>query len=202
MIKKYWGGIGGGENKDNSELKETNHASELTANGRLLLSGNEGIAITGSKVKAVQGAFVNANSGELTIDNAVSHINRKVDERTGTVLNITSGSKRNNSQQQKSHGSELVSEADLKLLGDEDINIIGSRVQSTGALSLNTSGNIKVLSYGEQKQVDQQSTSLEPQSHFQPKGDKQYRAGIGIEHTSNSQKKSDGNTASFHVEWR
>ncbi|NHB62721.1 hemagglutinin repeat-containing protein [Photorhabdus sp. RW14-46] len=186
--KKYWGGIGGGENKDNNELKETNHASELTANGRLLLSGNEGIAITGSKVKAVQGAFVNANSGELTIDNAVSHINRKVDERTGTVLNITSGSKRNNSQQQKSHGSELVSEADLKLLGDEDINIIGSRVQSTGALSLNTSGNIKVLSYGEQKQVDKQSTSLEPQSHFQPKGDKQYRAGIGIEHTSNSQK--------------
>ncbi|MCT8352788.1 hemagglutinin repeat-containing protein [Photorhabdus kayaii] len=186
--KKYWGGLGGGGNKDNSELKETNHASELTANGRLLLSGYEGIAITGSKVKAVQGAFVNANSGELTIDNAVSHINHKVDERTGTVLNITNSSKRTNRQQQKSHGSELVSEAELKLLSDEDINIIGSQVQSTGALSLNTSGNINVLSYGEQKQADKQSTSLEPQSHFQPKGDKQYRAGIGIEHTSNSQK--------------
>lgn len=186
--KRYWGGIGGGKNKDNSELKETSHASELTANGRLLLSGHEGITITGSKVKAVQGAFVHANSGEVTIDNAVSHINQKIDERTGTVLNITNSSKRTNSHQQKSHGSELVSEADLKLLGDEDINIIGSQVQSTGALSLNTSGNINVLSYGEQKQVDRQSTYLEPQVHFQPKGDKQYRAGIGIEHTSNSQK--------------
>ncbi|WP_434526700.1 hemagglutinin repeat-containing protein [Photorhabdus asymbiotica] len=186
--KKYWGGIGGGSNKDNSELKETSHASELTANGRLLLSGQEGISITGSKVKADQGAFVDANSGKLTIDNAVSHLNQKIDERTGTVFNITNSSQKINSKQQKSHGSELVSEADLKLLGDEDFNIIGSQVKSAGALNLKTAGNIKVLSYGEQQQVDKQNTSLDLQSHFQPKADKQYRAGVGIEHTSNSQK--------------
>ncbi|CAQ82338.1 MULTISPECIES: hemagglutinin repeat-containing protein [Photorhabdus] len=186
--KKYWGGIGGGGNKDNSELKETSHASELTANGRLLLSGQEGISITGSKVKADQGAFVDANSGKLTIDNAVSHLNQKIDERTGTVFNITNSSQKTNSKQQKSHGSELVSEADLKLLGDEDFNIIGSQVKSAGALNLKTAGNIKVLSYGEQQQVDKQNTSLDLQSHFQPKADKQYRAGVGIEHTSNSQK--------------
>ncbi|MQL49278.1 filamentous hemagglutinin N-terminal domain-containing protein [Photorhabdus khanii] len=186
--KQYWGGIGGGDNKDNSELKETSHASELTANGRLLLSGQEGISITGSKVKAAHGAFVHANSGKLTIDNAVSHLNQKIDERTGTVFNITNGSQRTNSNQQKSHGSELVSEADLKLLGDEDLNVVGSLVQSAGALSLNTSGNIKVLSYGEQKQVDKQNTSLDLQSQFQQKGDKQYRAGVGIEHTRNGQK--------------
>ncbi|NRN27665.1 hemagglutinin repeat-containing protein [Photorhabdus heterorhabditis] len=186
--KKYWGGIGGGDNKDNNELKETSHASELTANGSLLLSGQKGISITGSKVKAVQGAFVHANSGELTIDNAVSHLNQNIDERTGTVFNMTNGSQKTNNKQQKSHGSELVSEADLKLLGDEDFNVVGSQVRSAGTLDLKTSGNIKVRSYGEQQQVDKQNTSLDLQSQFQQKTDKQYRAGVGIEHTSNNQK--------------
>ncbi|MDE9551627.1 hemagglutinin repeat-containing protein [Xenorhabdus bovienii] len=186
--KKYWGGIAGGSDKDNLNKEETHHTSDINANGHLLLSGMNGVTITGSKVKAQQGAYVEANDGQLVIDNAVNNSYKKVNERTGTIFNITKNSNQEQNTQQTTSNSQLVSDTDLKLLSNKDINIIGSLVKSAGELQVNTSGNINVLAYGEQNSHHQEKTDLNWQYYAREAEDKQYRVGIGLEHTRDGQK--------------
>ncbi|PHM36233.1 hemagglutinin repeat-containing protein [Xenorhabdus innexi] len=186
--KRKWGGLAGGSNKDSLDKVETHHASDISADGHLLLSGIEGVTITGSKVKAKQGAYVDANNGDLIIDNAVSNTYKKVDERKGTIFNITKNSSQEQTNQQTSSGSQLISDADLKLLSDKDINVIGSLAKSAGELNIDTSGNINVLSYGEQNEHQQERSNLDWQYYAHETKDKQYRAGAGFEHTLDHQK--------------
>ncbi|QTL40074.1 hemagglutinin repeat-containing protein [Xenorhabdus budapestensis] len=186
--KHYWGGIAGGSNKDNQDKVETHHASDIKADGHLLLTGINGVTITGSKVKAQQGAYVEANDGQLVIDNAVSHAYKKVDERKGTIFNITKNSNQEQTNQQTSSGSQLISDADLKLLSNKDINVIGSLAKSAGELNLNTSGKINVLAVDAQNKYQQEKTNLDWHYYTNETKDKQYRAGVGFEHTVDSQK--------------
>ncbi|AOM41968.1 hemagglutinin repeat-containing protein [Xenorhabdus hominickii] len=186
--KTYWGGLGGGSKRNNLDKTETHHISEVTAEGHLLLAGMNGVTITGSKVKAQKGAYVEANDGYLTIDNAVSHTYKEKDERKGTLFNITKNTNQEQNQQQKSSGSYLISDTDLKLLANKDINIIGSLAKSADELQLNTSGNINILNYGEQNQFQQEKTNLDWLHYAKEMKDKQYRAGVGFEHTLNKQK--------------
>ncbi|MDC9593694.1 hemagglutinin repeat-containing protein, partial [Xenorhabdus sp. IM139775] len=190
--KTYWGGVAGGSKKDNRDTSETHHISEVTAGGHLLLTGTNGVTITGSKVKAQQGAYVAAHDGQLTIDNAVSHTYKEVDERKGTVFNITKNTNQEHNKAQKSSGSHLISDADLKLLSNKDINVIGSLAKSAGELQLNTSGNINILNYGEKNQHQQEKTNLDLQYYAKEMKDKQYRAGVGFHHTLDKQQ--DENT--------
>ncbi|MDC9582147.1 hemagglutinin repeat-containing protein [Xenorhabdus sp. PR6a] len=190
--KTYWGGIAGGSKKDNRDTSETHHISEVTAGGHLLLNGKNGVTITGSKVKAQKGAYVAAHDGQLTIDNAVSHTYKEVDERKGTIFNITKNTNQEHNQQQKSSGSHLSSDADLKLLSNKDINVIGSLAKSVGELQLNTSGNINILNYGEKNQHQQEKTNLGLKYYAKEMKDHQYRAGVGFNHTLDKQQ--DENT--------
>ncbi|MBD2780193.1 hemagglutinin repeat-containing protein [Xenorhabdus szentirmaii] len=186
--KTYWGGIAGGSKKGNRDKSEEHHISEITAGGHLLLSGENGVTITGSTVKAHKGAYVEANDGQLTIDNAVRHIHTEVDERKGTIFNITKNTQQEQNKQQKSSGSSLISDTDLKLLSNKDINVIGSLVKSAGEMQLNTSGNINVLNYGEQNQSQKENTNLDWHYYAKDVKDNQYRAGVGFEHTYNKQR--------------
>ncbi|OQV66300.1 hypothetical protein AK51_10115 [Serratia nematodiphila DZ0503SBS1] len=70
--KTSWGGIGGGDNKNNSNRREVSHASELTSDGTLRLNGQQGVTITGSKARGQKGGEVTATQGGLRIDNALS----------------------------------------------------------------------------------------------------------------------------------
>ncbi|PHM73101.1 hemagglutinin repeat-containing protein [Xenorhabdus kozodoii] len=204
--KTYWKGIAGGSKKDNRDKSETHHISEMTAGGHLLLTGANGITITGSKIKAEKGAYVKANDGQLIIDNAVSHTYKEVDERKGTVFNITKNTNKEHNEQQTSSGSHLVSEADLQLLSNKDINVIGSLAKSAGELKLNTSGNINILNYAEKDQYQQEKTNLDWQYYAKDMKDNQYRAGVGFEHTldkqqseNTTQRPSELNGGSFTV---
>ncbi|MEB3019373.1 hypothetical protein, partial [Streptococcus agalactiae] len=55
--KTSWGGIGGGDNKNNSNRREISHASELTSDGTLRLNGQQGVTITGSKARGKEGGL-------------------------------------------------------------------------------------------------------------------------------------------------
>lgn len=186
--KTSWGGIGGGNNQDNSNRSEVSNATELTADGTLRLNGQQGVTITGSKVRGKQGGFVEATSGGLRIDNALSTTVDKVDARTGTVFNITSSSQKSNNSHQQSTASELVSDTNLQLVSKQDTDVVGSKVTSTGKLDINAGGNINVSSGEQQQRIDEQKTALAINGYANEKGDKQYRAGFRIEHTSDSEK--------------
>ncbi|EOG6954924.1 hemagglutinin repeat-containing protein [Yersinia ruckeri] len=188
--KTSWGGIGGGENQDDGRLNEVSHSSELTAGNELFLSGQQGVSITGSKVKAVNGGYVDTKMGGLLIDNAVSTSTDKVNSRTGTVFNITSGSQKHDNVKQSSTQSELKSDTDLTLRSAKDVNVVGSQVTSQGKLTIQTAGNLNVTASKEQQKIDEQNSALNINAYAKEESDKQYRAGLRIEHTSDSEKTS------------
>ncbi len=182
------GGMLGGSQKDNHDKSETHRISDVTADGHVFLTGINGVTITGSQVNAQKGAYVEANEGQLTIDNAVSHTYQNVDERKGTIFNITKNTHQKHGKQQQSSGSHLVSEADLKLISNKDINVIGSLVKSAGELQLQTSDNINILNYGEKNHNQQEKVNLDWKYYAKEMQDKQYRAGVGFEHVADKQK--------------
>ena len=187
--KTSWGGIGGGDNKNNSNRREVSHASELTSGGTLRLNGQQGVTITGSKARGQKGGEVTATHGGLRIDNALSTTVDKIDARTGTVFNITSSSHKADNSYQSSTASELKSDTNLKLVSRKDTDVIGSQVASGGELNVTSqTGNINVKAAEQQQNIDEQKTALSVNGYAKEAGDKQYRAGVRIEHTRDSEK--------------
>ncbi|MFL4451239.1 hemagglutinin repeat-containing protein [Serratia marcescens] len=187
--KTSWGGIGGGDNKNNSNRREISHASELTSGGTLRLNGQQGVTITGSKARGQKGGEVTATHGGLRIDNALSTTVDKIDARTGTVFNITSSSHKADNSYQSSTASELKSDTNLTLVSHKDADVIGSQVASGGELSVESkTGNINVKAAERQQNIDEQKTALTVNGYAKEAGDKQYRAGLRIEHTRDSEK--------------
>ncbi|HHP7836048.1 TPA: hemagglutinin repeat-containing protein [Serratia marcescens] len=187
--KTSWGGIGGGDNKNNSNRREISHASELTSGGTLRLNGQQGVTITGSKARGQKGGEVTATHGGLRIDNALSTTVDKIDARTGTAFNITSSSHKADNSYQSSTASELKSDTNLTLVSHKDADVIGSQVASGGELSVESkTGNINVKAAERQQNIDEQKTALTVSGYAKEAGDKQYRAGLRIEHTRDSEK--------------
>lgn len=187
--KTSWGGIGGGDNKNNSNRREISHASELTSGGTLRLNGQQGVTITGSKARGQKGGEVTATHGGLRIDNALSTTVDKIDARTGTAFNITSSSHKADNSYQSSTASELKSDTNLTLVSHKDADVIGSQVVSGGELSVESkTGNINVKAAERQQNIDEQKTALTVNGYAKEAGDKQYRAGLRIEHTRDSEK--------------
>ncbi|UTL86114.1 hemagglutinin repeat-containing protein [Serratia marcescens] len=187
--KTSWGGIGGGDNKNNSNRREISHASELTSGGTLRLNGQQGVTITGSKARGQKGGEVTATHGGLRIDNALSTTVDKIDARTGTAFNITSSSHKADNSYQSSTASELKSDTNLTLVSHKDADVIGIQVASGGELSVESkTGNINVKAAERQQNIDEQKTALTVNGYAKEAGDKQYRAGLRIEHTRDSEK--------------
>ncbi|BDR98745.1 calcium-independent hemolysin HpmA [Proteus mirabilis] len=180
-----WGGIGGGQNKNNNNQQQVSHATQLTADGQLLLAADNNVNITGSQVKGNQGAFVKTTQGDVVIDNAMSETISKIDERTGTAFNITKSSHKNETNKQTSTGSELISDAQLTVVSGNDVNVIGSLIKSADKLGIHSLGDINVKSAQQVTKIDDEKTSLAITGHAKEVEDKQYSAGFHITHTTN-----------------
>ncbi|MDN0124519.1 hemagglutinin repeat-containing protein [Yersinia aleksiciae] len=181
-------GLGGIDHNNNDKNAETSHRSEITANGNILITGNKGVAITGSKVKAAKDGYVQAEQGGIKIDNAISTTTTKIDERTGVAFNITGSSHKANNSDEKITGSELASEANLKIVSKDNVDVIGSLVKSAGELGIETLGEINVKAAVEQQKIDEQKTQLIIEGFTNDDDKNQYKAGIKLEHTSESEK--------------
>ncbi|CNI03017.1 hemagglutinin repeat-containing protein [Yersinia pekkanenii] len=181
-------GIGGIDHNNNDRNIETNHRSEITAEGKILVIGNKGVSITGSKVKGTKDGYVQADQGGIKIDNAISTTTTKIDERTGVIFNITGSSHKANNRDEKIIGSELASDANLKIISKDNIDIIGSLVNSAGELGIETLGEINVKAAQTQQKIDEQKTKLTISGFTNDEGNSQYQAGLKLNHTSESEK--------------
>ncbi|HEO0718546.1 TPA: hemagglutinin repeat-containing protein [Yersinia enterocolitica] len=181
-------GLGGIDHNNNKKNAETSHGSEITAEGNILVIGNKGVSITGSKVKAAQDGYVQSADGGIKIDNAISTTTTKIDERTGVVFNITGSSHKANNRDEQITGSELVSDANLKIISKDNVDVIGSMVKSAGELGIETLGDINVQAAVEQQKIDEQKTKLTIGGFTRDDGNDQYQAGLKLEHTSESEK--------------
>ncbi|HEN3669746.1 TPA: hemagglutinin repeat-containing protein [Yersinia enterocolitica] len=181
-------GLGGIDHNNNKKNAETSHSSEITAEGNILVIGNKGVSITGSKVKAAQDGYVQSADGGIKIDNAISTTTTKIDERTGVVFNITGSSHKANNRDEQITGSELVSDANLKIISKDNVDVIGSMVKSAGELGIETLGDINVKAAQAQQQIDEQKTKLTLSGFTSDDGKNQYQAGLKLTHTSESEK--------------
>lgn len=181
-------GLGGIDHNNNDKNAETSHGSEITAEGKIFVSGRDGVSITGSKVKGTDDGFVQSDKGGIQIDNALSTTTTKIDERDGVAFNITGSSHKANNRDEKVTGSELVSDANLKIISKDNVDVIGSLVKSAGELGIETLGEINVKAAVEQQKIDEQKTKLTLEGFTHDDGNGQYQAGIKLEHTDESEK--------------
>lgn len=189
----YWGGIGGGGNRDNSQSATVNTGSDLSAGGKLFLNGDDGIAINGSRAKGEQGAYAQARAGGVVIDSAIDLAQTRTDQRSGTAFNITSSASKGSSSAQSVVGAELKSDADLQILSAGDVAVVGSLVKAAQALDISAVGDVKVASQAAAQDENSQDSALNWKGIGRETGDKQYRGGIGIEHTASSVERHDVN---------
>lgn len=185
--KTYWGGIGGGGSQNNSSSATLNTGSAVNAGGKLFLNGDAGIAIDGSQAKGAQGAYAKTQSGGVVIDSALDLTQTRTDQRTGTVFNITNSSSKGSSSQQTAVGSALKSDADLQLISAGDVAVTGSLVKAAQALDIQAVGDIQVASQAAETHSQSSDTQLALRGVGSETGDKQYRGGVRLEHTSTDQ---------------
>ena len=88
----YWGGIGGGGERDNNHSQERSHASEVESGGTLTISGGQGVTISGSRAQGGRGGVVQARQGNVVIDHVVNTSSEQDNSRRGGAFNITTAS--------------------------------------------------------------------------------------------------------------
>ncbi|WP_340611598.1 hemagglutinin repeat-containing protein [Xenorhabdus bharatensis] len=155
----YWGGIAGGKNKNNYIENKKNQSSDITADGHIFLTGNDGVKVTGSNVEAAQGGYFQSKNGDLLIDNAVDYHQNVTNERHGTVFNITKDSNTEKERKEDSVHSQVRSNTNLKFSSGKNVEVVDSIVENPGDLNIHAGGNVNISSYGE-KYNKQKETSL------------------------------------------
>ncbi|BFI72215.1 hemolysin [Yersinia pseudotuberculosis] len=183
-----WFGIGGKDKTDNDKNQEISHSSSFTSDGEMLIAGDKGVSISGSKVISQKEGFIQAPNGGLTVDSVINTTTDKINERVGVAFNITGSSHNANNSTQESTGSELISETNLKLVTKDDINVVGSLVKAADELRIKTDGSLNVTTAQEQEKIDEQKTLLTIDGFTSDDGKNQYQAGLKVEHTSESEK--------------
>ncbi|MCC8381465.1 hemagglutinin repeat-containing protein [Xenorhabdus sp. PB30.3] len=192
--RTYWGGIAGGKNKNNYIENKKNQSSDITADGHVLLVGNDGIKITGSNVEAENGGYFQSKNGDLLIDNAVSYHQNIIDERHGTVFNITKDSNKEKEKKEEAVRSQVKSNANLKLFSGKNIDVVDSILKSSDDLNIHAGDNINVSSYGEKYNKQKENSLLEAGNiaQFSNEDDKNtITKNFGIKYSSDDKEKEN-----------
>lgn len=142
--KKYWGGLFGADSKAHSKRTETLHGSDVSSGTNVVLGAKKGVNIYGSTVKGQVGTFVTAEAGNIDIRHATSTDTSVQSARKGTIFNITTSKTSSNSAIEKVTGSTLESKADLVVVSNKDINVIGSALTAAQKLQLISAGNLTI----------------------------------------------------------
>lgn len=198
----YWGGIGGGYNKNNHKNHQTITSSNIQANHDLLLLGEKNINISGSRVKGRNQALVKTSTGQVIIDNATRFDYTNIRQRQGTAFNITTASTHNHSYTQATTASEVKSDVNLKVVGFNGINISGSILNSAGELGLYSLGDIVITSAEEKLEEKKNTTNLGINSSVEvkdPEGTATVEARSALVHTSTHEESKSTNQVSSQV---
>lgn len=188
---KYWGGLAGARDGKKDLINETIHGAALTADGVVLVDSRDGLKVHGSAVKGKNGSFLSAGSGKAEITNAVATNRNVSSERIGTVFNITKKRSNTESTVQTATGSVLQSDADVRVIAEKDVNLVGSSIQATRDLQIETKGNVNVAAAALKSQYNSSSFDIKPvaKGNVDVKG-AEISGGVGlsfIKQSSNSQ---------------
>ncbi|RSD29741.1 hemagglutinin repeat-containing protein [Vibrio pectenicida] len=192
--RTYWGGIGGGSETNKNQNNQTANGSRVKAKNDLEIQGNK-LELSGSE--ALGGKEANVTAQKVKIDGAVTQDTTNNSTRTGTVFNITKDSQNTQAVQQGITSSELSSRTNLTVRGQDSVSISGSKVGADNNLTISSDGNVNIAGQSATGTTTTDTTSLGINTYAKEKTDKQYAAGIRLEHESTSQTvTTDAKTAS------
>ncbi|TNH05395.1 hemagglutinin repeat-containing protein [Testudinibacter sp. TR-2022] len=183
----YWGGIGGGHNTDNNRSDKLQVASDVKAKGIVLLNGEQGVNIQGSKVQAQKGGYAQSGTGSVTVDHATNFSHEIINQRNGTVFNITKNALSSDEQRENAQSAELLSDATFNVIAKQDINVVGSIINVAEQLNLTSVGNINIEGAKQALNKTTKTNEVKATAYAREDGDKQYRAGVGIELSSSKE---------------
>ena len=134
---------------------------------------------------------------KVKIDGAITQNTTNNNSRTGTVFNITKDSKNIQDTQSSVRSSELRSRTNLTVRGQDSVSISGSNVAANNNLTIASDGNVTIAGRSAKSTTTTDTTSLRLNPYAKEKSDKQYAAGIRLEHESSTNTvTTDANTAS------
>ncbi|GLT18102.1 hemolysin [Vibrio zhanjiangensis] len=192
--RTYWGGIGGGSESSTDQNNQTANGSRVEAQNDLEIQGNK-LILSGSE--ALGGNEANVTAQKVKIDGAVTQNTTNNSSRTGTVFNITKDSQNIRGTQNAINSSELRSRTNLTVRGQDSVSISGSNVAADKNLTIASEGNVAITGQSAKGTTTTDTTSLRLTPYAKEKSDKQYAAGIRLEHESSTQTvTTDANTAS------
>lgn len=153
--EKYWGGIGGAKSGMANVNELVQHGSDFKVKGLAYFDANQGVQISGSRVLAGEG-YVRGHQGKLVIDSVQAQTTAQTASRKGTIFNITKSRDEAFSSVTTAQGSTLQSDANLRLLSDNQIDVIGSKVLASGVLDV-AAQKVNILGATNQRETNQSS---------------------------------------------
>ncbi|EPO9567877.1 hemagglutinin repeat-containing protein [Escherichia coli] len=179
---RYWGGIGGANEAEKSRRDTQVQSTHLQSGQSLILNGQQGVELVSTNANAYQGVYVSSND-DIHIRNASNSTQEREHNRTSTVFNITKYAAIAATQDTRSQGSDLRAEQDLKVSGRQDVNLIGSRLQSQGTTDINAGKALHIAQGTDTHQSSKEIVDLHSSTYTRQSGDNGYRAGAGLEFT-------------------
>ncbi|WP_038921033.1 hemagglutinin repeat-containing protein, partial [Yersinia pestis] len=83
--------------------------------------------------------------------------------------------------------SEISSDGDFRIFSQKDLYIDGSRINVNGKLDINANEKLTVQAARQQQKIDEEKTRLSIEWFAKESSDKQYRAGILINHQKDTE---------------
>ncbi|UOP11928.1 hemagglutinin repeat-containing protein [Pseudomonas palleroniana] len=173
------GGSFFGQNGDGNQGKTLNTASQVNADGRLIVKADD-VRISGSQARGGKQASVISDKGSLVIDGVqnTSHDNRYSND--SKFFGISKDESRKNLKDSTVVASHLRSDSNLKLQSAKDIEVSGSKVSAAAELQADAKGDIKIAS-AENTAHDTTDTHARGFAAYAKEtapGTRQYRAGV------------------------
>lgn len=177
-----WGGLAGSDRVTDLQSRQQNVASQVTADGVLVLQSEQDIQIVGSQLNGAQGAQALAHHGRVAIEHATDLTQSMIDARSGGAFDIPVYQKTGQGSSQLVQGGQLRSQTNLEVVSGGDIDVLGSQLAASQKLELQAGGDLR-LRAAEQKQHQQQQQrrlEVDAQAGADPSQSGTYRLGLGL----------------------
>ncbi|WP_080073344.1 hemagglutinin repeat-containing protein [Yersinia pestis] len=180
-----WGGAHGSEKDKIEEYVYTGNKSDLVG-GRVKITAGNDARILGGKINGVDSGEISAQN-YLSIDGVLGTRSFKRDQKTGGIMHTNESASTSQNHYEKFIDSEISSDGDFRIFSQKDLYIDGSRINVNGKLDINANEKLTVQAARQQQKIDEEKTRLSIEWFAKESSDKQYRAGILINHQKDTE---------------
>lgn len=180
------GGLFGGNDSSSGSANTLYQGSDVQAGGTVYLTADGDVRVRGSRIKATNGVYAASRTGAIGVDVAKGTALSSASSSNQTVFNITTSASSSSTQQQVIKGSDLHSDADLKLISATDTTVIGSLLKAAGNIGITAAGGLTIANTTATTTTSTSSTTTQGYATGGATSEAQYQGGVGIQTVTTS----------------